>query len=68
MITTIAASPKIELLCDRWVKASWLEFIALADDPSLERARFYYDRHAMRIEMSPVKVRRVNANQILHFI
>jgi hypothetical protein len=40
MITTIPASPKIELLCDRWVKASWLEFMALADDPSLERQDF----------------------------
>lgn len=39
---------------DTWVKASWEEFVALADAPDLEKARFYYDTDSMRIETIPI--------------
>jgi Uma2 family endonuclease len=39
---------------DAWVKATWEEFLALADSPELERARFYYDNGYMRIETMPI--------------
>ena len=48
----VSAAPKI--LTNTWVKASWDEFIAIADNPNhpngLEKAKFYYDRGQMRIE------------------
>jgi Uma2 family endonuclease len=39
---------------DTWVEAAWEDFLTFADDPTLERARFYYDDGYMRIEMSPL--------------
>ncbi|MCG9889866.1 MAG: Uma2 family endonuclease [Thermosynechococcaceae cyanobacterium MS004] len=39
---------------DEWVQASWDEFLAVANSPSLEACRFYYDNHSMRIEMVPL--------------
>ena len=73
---TITVSPKAdiaanstevkpEIAWDIWVKASWAEFMALADDPSLEKARFYYDRSFMRIEMSPVGPTHAHENAIV---
>jgi Uma2 family endonuclease len=53
-ITANSTKAKPEIVSDVWVKASWAEFMALADDPSLDKARFYYDRSFMRIEMSPI--------------
>jgi hypothetical protein len=53
-ITANSIEAKPEIVSDVWVKASWDEFMALADDPSLDKARFYYDRSFMRIEMSPI--------------
>lgn len=48
----VGAPPKI--LTNTWVKASWDEFIAIADNPdspaNLEKAKFYYERGRMRIE------------------
>lgn len=38
---------------DEWVQASWDEFLAVANSPSLEACRFYYDNNSMRIEMVP---------------
>ncbi|NJN58578.1 MAG: Uma2 family endonuclease [Leptolyngbyaceae cyanobacterium SL_5_9] len=42
------------LVTDAWVKATWEEFLALADSPELERARFYYDNGYTRIETMPI--------------
>lgn len=39
---------------DTWVEAAWEDFLTFADDPTLARARFYYDDGYMRIEMSPL--------------
>ncbi|GAA6624041.1 Uma2 family endonuclease [Scytonema sp. NUACC26] len=39
---------------DTWVEAAWEDFLTFADDPTLERARFYYDDGYMRVEMSPL--------------
>jgi Uma2 family endonuclease len=64
-ITANSTEPKPEIAWDIWVKASWAEFMALADDPSLEKARFYYDRSFMRIEMSPVGPTHAHENSIV---
>lgn len=39
---------------DIWMKASWEEFLALAENPAYEKGRFYYDKGDLRIEMSPI--------------
>jgi Uma2 family endonuclease len=49
-----ALSVPYNLVTDAWVKASWEEFLALADSPELERARFYYDDGYTRIETVPI--------------
>ena len=38
------------LVTDTWVKASWQEFMALAEKPEYADARFYYDDGYMRVE------------------
>ena len=70
MVTTISTAVKSEItsdICvfDTWVKASWDEFIAFADEPSLEKGRFYYDHSLMRIEMSPVGPTHAHENSIV---
>ena len=70
MVTTISTAVKPEItsdICvsDTWVKASWDEFIAFADEPSLEKGRFYYDHSLMRIEMSPVGPTHAHENSIV---
>ena len=70
MVTTISTAVKPEItsdICvfDTWVKASWDEFIAFADEPSLEKGRFYYDHSLMRIEMSPVGSTHAHENSIV---
>jgi hypothetical protein len=31
-------------LADTWVRANWNSFLALADEPALERAKCYYNQ------------------------
>ncbi|WP_017327490.1 Uma2 family endonuclease [Synechococcus sp. PCC 7336] len=51
----VSVSPQPPIIqTDRWVRASWAEFEALFDSPTLEGGRFYYDRGRMRIEMPPI--------------
>ncbi|MBW4488750.1 MAG: Uma2 family endonuclease [Trichocoleus desertorum ATA4-8-CV12] len=52
MVST-SPTPK-NLITDAWVKASWEEFLALADSPESEKARFYFDNGFMRVETMPV--------------
>lgn len=54
-----------DFVTDAWVKASWEEFLAIADDPKYETSRFYYHRGYMRIEMSPVGFRHGRKNSII---
>ena len=42
--------PAIEYPTDRWVDATWEEFVAISDDPNSEKASCYYYNHQMRIE------------------
>ena len=41
---------------ETWVEASWEDFLTFADDPALEKGKFYYDDGYMRIEMAPVGI------------
>lgn len=55
----------LNLVTNAWVKATWEEFLALADSPELERARFYYDDGYMRIETTPIGSGHSQDNTIL---
>ncbi len=41
---------------ETWVKNDWESFLTFADDPALEKGKFYYDDGFMRIEMAPVGI------------
>lgn len=53
---------------DIWVKATWEEFLAFADDSTWEKGKFYYDREQMRVEMSPVGSRHGRHNSIIPYV
>ena len=53
---------------DVWVKATWEEFLAFADDSTLEKGNFYYDREQMKVEMSPVGSRHGRHNSIIPYV
>jgi Uma2 family endonuclease len=60
---SVEVKPEIET--DVWLKASWDKFLALTEEPSLDKARFYYDQNLMRIEMSPVGPIHAHENSIV---
>ena len=60
----ITTSPTKNLVTDSWVKASWEEFIAFADDSDCI-GRFYYDSNYMRIEMASVGSSHGRQNSII---
>jgi Uma2 family endonuclease len=64
-MVNLTTAPKVEIISDRWVKATWDEFEAFADDPKLAQGRFYYDQDKMRIEMSPVGPIHAHENAIV---
>jgi len=61
-----SSSPTQNFVADTWVKATWEEFIALADNPESEKANFYYERGYMRIEMPPIGSSHSQDNSIAH--
>jgi Uma2 family endonuclease len=48
-----------------WAKASWEEYIALAENPAYADGRFYYHQGLLRIEMSPLGPRYGRQNSII---
>lgn len=52
-------------LQDTWVHTNWDGFLALADEPTLEGAKFYYNYGWMRVEMSPVGPAHAGANNLI---
>ena len=53
------------LATETWVKASWEEFIGLAEDPAYIDGRFYYHQGLLRIEMSPLGPRHGRQSSII---
>lgn len=65
----MVTSPNLQNLeTDTWIKASWEEFIVLADDPNYAKGKFYYHQGYMRIEMSPVGPRHGRQNSIIPYV
>jgi Uma2 family endonuclease len=61
----VSASIYKDLVTDTWIKASWEDFLILADDPTYENGRFYYDRGYLRIEMTPIGSSHSQDNSII---
>ena len=40
----MVVTTRVNLVTDTWVKASWEEFLALANNPDYEKAKCYYYR------------------------
>jgi Uma2 family endonuclease len=53
---------------DIWVKATWEEFLAFADDSTWEKGKFYYYEEQMRVEMSPVGPLHGRQNSIMIYV
>lgn len=61
----VSSSPIQTLETDIWVKASWSEFLALADNQNYEKGQFYYYRGYMRSEMSAVGPLHARENSVI---
>ncbi len=53
---------------DIWVKATWEEFLAFADNSAWEKGKFYYYQEHMRVEMSPVGPLHARHNSIIPYV
>ena len=42
------------IIIDKWIDATWEEFIQATENPDHEKAKFYYYKDKFRIEMSPL--------------
>lgn len=49
----VQAPSLTKIATDTWVKATWEEFLALAEYPEYTEGRFYYDQGYVRIEIEP---------------
>jgi Uma2 family endonuclease len=66
MVSSSSSSTNLQdLVTDTWVKASWEEFLELADDSTYANGRFYYYQDYLRIEMSPLGPRHGRQNTII---
>ncbi|HLO47832.1 MAG TPA: Uma2 family endonuclease [Kamptonema sp.] len=65
---TSSLAPTQVLETDTWVKATWEEFMKVAEDPVYENGKFYYYEGYMRIEMSPVGPRHGRQNSIIPYV
>ena len=66
MVSSSSSSTNLQdLATDTWVKASWEEFLELADDSTYANGRFYYYQDYLRIEMSPLGPRHGRQNSII---
>lgn len=54
-----------QMTTDTWVKASWEEFMELADNTTYVDSRFYYDKGQLRIEMPPIGSSHSQDNNII---
>ncbi|NES76522.1 MULTISPECIES: Uma2 family endonuclease [Okeania] len=43
-----------QLLTETWITATWEQYIQTLEDPSYEKAKVYYHKGKLRIEMSPL--------------
>ena len=49
-LQTTQSEPTEKHPADRWVDATWREFVAISEDPKFEKASCYYYNHQMRVE------------------
>lgn len=54
-----------KLPTDNWITATWDEYIQLIEDPAYEKAKSYYHKEQLRIEMPPVGPDHADDNGII---
>lgn len=54
-----------KLPTDNWITATWNEYIQLIEDPAYEKAKSYYHKEQLRIEMPPVGPDHADDNGII---
>jgi Uma2 family endonuclease len=45
---------QIQIPTDTWIEVNWDEYIKIIENPAYEKAKSYYDRGKLRIEMTPL--------------
>jgi len=58
-------APNLQLETDTWVKSSPEQFLAIAEQINYSKAKIYYHRGYMRVEMSPVGPLHARQNSII---
>lgn len=58
---------QLRLATDTWVAATWDEYLEQLEDPTCEKAKSYYHRGHMRIEMLPVGFDHADNHFIISF-
>ena len=53
------------IIPDTWVKATWSEFMTLADSPVYDTSKAYYNRGKARIEMTPLGWNHAESHSII---
>jgi Uma2 family endonuclease len=43
-----------KIISDKWIDATWEEFIQATENPNYQKGKFYYYQGRLRIEMSPL--------------
>jgi len=64
----MGSSSPAQIETDTWVKASWDEFMNLANNPEYETAIFYYEQGYLRIEISPLGSSHSQDNTIIPIV
>lgn len=59
------ADLQTKLPTDTWITATWDEYLQLIKDPAYEKAKAYYHKEQLRIEMPPVGPDHANNNGII---
>lgn len=66
VLIMVQAPPDLKTIAtETWVKATWEEFLALANNPEYAEGKFYYDQGYVRIEMSPLGSAHSQDNSII---
>ncbi|WP_287129847.1 Uma2 family endonuclease [Candidatus Cyanaurora vandensis] len=66
MTTNLGTATKITT--DTWLRATWEEFLGVADDPAYLQGRAYYDHSQMRVEMAALGAAHGHDNALLLII
>lgn len=59
---------KIKIESDIWIAATWEEYIQATENPDYQKAKFYYNRGQLRIEISPLGNDHASDHSIIGYV